>query len=777
MPVIQPKQQIWREPQQIELPAEFKTSFTLPDLVLQTVYRRGIQNSGDLNAFLDFRKYSPASPYDLPDMERAIHRTIKAIKGREIIGVWGDFDVDGQTATAVLVSALRSIGANVVYHIPVRSRESHGVQLEKLKDFLKQGVNLIITCDTGISANDPIVYAQNSGVDVIITDHHSLPEVLPPAFAVINPQMLEPMHKLRSLPGVGAAYKFAEALLLETNRAEHTNSLHDLAALGIIADIAEIRGDARYLVQSGIDRIRNSSRPSIRAMLDGAEINHEQLTEEHISFSLAPRLNAIGRLSDANPMVEFLLSEDPALLSVTVNQLEGLNARRKLLCDQVFQGALAQIERDPALLDHPVLMLSHPEWPAGVVGIAASRLTAIFHRPVILFVAPQDEKMRGSARSIEGINITSAIAQQQEHISTFGGHPMAAGLSFNPQNFMQFQRGINRSVEQMMVNNPVIQELEIDAFLQPSSLELEDIQSIELLAPFGAGNPPLTFAAREMRLVGSTLVGKTKEHLQISVEDTNGNESKLIWWQGAGFPQPDGVFDLAYTARTSNYRGQLQVQVEWLDYRVNESCLSISSVQKQTNLANHDHRIAKLPQEVLLRIIREHKPQIWREGTDFYSVTGSPRNDLISSENLVVWTVPPSQLILDELLYSATPSQIFWFGVIPAENDPAFFLKNIAKIIKNRLVKQETSFNIDQLARSSATTTTAVIQAVRWLAARGDISILEEDADHLRLELGGLRNEVLGYEMKTRLQKTLTEIKSYRDYYLRVDVNNLIQIR
>lgn len=766
--------QIWIDPPSGEIPAGLKTDLQLPDLVLRILSRQGINIAADARAFMDFRFYTPSSPYDFPDMEKSVERVLRAVKSGELIGVWGDFDVDGQTSTAVLISTLRKVGAKVTHHIPVRGPESHGIKLDVLKDFIKQGITLIITCDTGISEIDSVAWAQSQNVDVIITDHHTLPEILPTSFAIINPQLLDPKHPMRALPGVGVAYKFSQALLEKIGFEDHVENLHDLAALGIIADVAELRADARFLVQSGINLIRHATRPSILAILQAAEIDPELLSEESISFSLAPRLNAIGRLSDANPIVNFLLSENPAEIAVTINQLEGLNARRKLLCDQVFQGAQDQIQRNPGLLDHPVLMMMHPEWPAGVVGIVASRLVSFYKRPVLLFVSPPGDLMRGSARSIEGINITAAIRSQSSLLSSFGGHPMAAGLSLDPDHFKQFQRQMDGFIESELVKKPIVNVLQIDSWQQPSSIDLNLLQELDRLAPFGQGNPPVVFAAKGMRLVGSTPVGKTREHAQMILEDDQEQTVRMIWWQSSGMPQPDGIFDLAYAARASTYKGLPQVQLEWLDFRLHDSeTINLSTDKQQKVFEIIDYRHEKDTVPILEKFCREFSPAIYQEGSDPFSAVGQSRETIALSKTLVLWTIPPSQSVLERLIYKVNPEKIIFFGILPNENELDHYLKSIARVIKQDLSQSQVKIDINKLASKFATNSDLVEETLRWFSARGDLTIVENDND-LFIKSGGKIDLAAKEEIQFKLNRMIAEIQSYRRYYLKSDIKLLL---
>ncbi|HBD07761.1 MAG TPA: single-stranded-DNA-specific exonuclease RecJ, partial [Syntrophobacteraceae bacterium] len=301
-------------------------------------------------------------------------------------------DVDGQTSTALLVQTLRTLGADVVHYIPVRSREGHGFHIESLEQILDNGARLVITCDTGITAYEAVDYANSRRVDVILTDHHELGEALPNARAVINPRLLPKDHPLANLAGVGVAYKLAEALL---NSEPQSADLLDLVALGLIADVALLQGETRSLTQKGIEILRQGKRIGLRAIAELAGASLETLTEETIGFTFAPRLNALGRLGDANPAVDLLLTRDQVRARVLAAQIEGLNAQRRLLTSQVYEAAEARLRAEPELLNEAALILSHPNWPGGVVGIVANKLVEHHHKPAILLTESGDGILRG----------------------------------------------------------------------------------------------------------------------------------------------------------------------------------------------------------------------------------------------------------------------------------------------------------------------------------------------------------------------------------------------
>ena len=581
-------------------------------LVSRALFKHGINNLDSARGFLFPDYYHSTPAQELPGLEKAAEFLLKAINEKRKIGVWGDFDVDGQTATTVLVSAIREMGGNVAFHIPVRATESHGISIPTLQEFIQQKIELILTCDTGISSNEAIEFAQSHGIPVIVTDHHDLPEKLPEALAIINPKMLPVNHPLSFLPGVGVAYKLIEYLFILIGESEKSEKYLDLVALGIVADIALLKADTRYLLQRGLEVLRSSKRIGLQAILELAEVNQTNITEEHIAFFLAPRMNALGRLDDANRIVDLLTTTDRDHARILALEIEGMNAQRKLLSDQVFQATLAQISKDPLLLDYPVLVLSHPNWPAGVIGIVASRLVEQFHRPVILFSAPPGEVARGSARSIEAVNITSAIKENQDLLKSFGGHPMAAGLAIDQDLIPKFRTAISHTVQALGLGIQQERILQIDGYLTLSELSLELVEDLERLAPFGAGNPPLVLVTRNLILTGYAVVGRNAEHLQLTIEDELGYSQRSIWWQGAGLTLPETSFDLAYSVRASTYRGQKGVQIEWLDYRlVTPQSNSISTKKRPIEVI--DFRKESEPLSKLNQLLEKEQPMIWCE--------------------------------------------------------------------------------------------------------------------------------------------------------------------
>ena len=774
----------WLDPHPVN--TDSLASLNLHPLVAQTLLRRGITSPESARAFLHPEEIPSTSYPNLESasqggIEKAIERILLAIRNGETVCVWGDFDVDGQTSTALLVQTLQTIGAKVIYYVPVRGRESHGVHVESLAPILDHGATLVLTCDTGITAHKAIDYANSRGVDVIVTDHHDLGETLPKAKAIINPKMLPKEHTLANLAGVGVAYKLAEALLenresgignrnsSSDSRITTPDSLLDLVALGLIADVALLRGETRTLAQKGIEALRNTTRLGLRVIAELAGASLETLTEETIGFTFGPRLNALGRLGDANPAVELLLTRDPVRARVLAAQIEGLNAQRKMLTSQVYEAAEAQLREHAELLNEPAIVLSHPSWPGGVVGIVANKLVERHHKPAILLNESEDGILRGSARSIEGLHITEAIAAQKDLLLGFGGHPMAAGMSLKKEDLAVFRKRLGVAVEKQL--GATVREeptLQIDAWLALDEVNFELADAIEMLAPFGAGNPSLTFASRRVKLKSFKEIGKTKEHLRLNVEDEAGNTQSLLWWSGdkESLPDPDAVIDVAYSLRASSYRGQKQLTMQYEEFRVvQEAPLEI----RKKGIEVRDMRL----QPSLLNL--QPSTLIWAEGAD--KAVGVSRRELSPAEEFSIYTTPPSLAELRKALEIVKPKTIYVFAIPPTEEKPEEFLTHLAGLCKFVLNRREGRITVGELASALASREAAVQVGLEWLATGGQLAVEFED-DQVELSKNASeKNPYLQAELFVALRGVLNETAAYRKYFATAsDLTGLINI-
>ncbi|MFN0111067.1 MAG: single-stranded-DNA-specific exonuclease RecJ [Blastocatellia bacterium] len=704
----------WQIPQPVSVSDELRSFVGGHSLVAERLVRSGLTDIALTKAFLDPNAYAVTSPFELPDMNVAVERLQRAINQAEAILIWGDFDVDGQTATTLLFTALRNLGANVQYHVPLRDGEGHGINLPKLREWLARGVKLIITCDTGITSHEAVNVASAAGIDVIITDHHLLGDSLPAALAVINPMRLLVGHHLRELPGVAVAYQLIAALTSSS-----CDELLDLVALGIVADVAELKNETRYLLQRGLTMMRVATRPGLLALMQSAEINQLELDKTDIGFKLAPRLNAQGRMGNAADSVELLSTLDAARAADLAYQLEQMNARRRLESQLIEDSARNLIERDPSLLDYAAIVLSHPDWKGGVAGIVANRLADAYHKPVVL-LCEENDKAFGSARSVAGINITDALKSCREKLTKFGGHAMAAGLSLRREDVFEFRRLLSRAVRSM---TPAAEEpkLAIDGYVPLKEITREFEQDLRRLAPFGNGNPALTLATTDLRMIRKKKLGRKGDHLELIVADDAGNQQRVLWWNVADRALPTGLFDLAYNLQLSRFKNEADLVLEFVDLQVRES-EAIQVGDQTVGYEIEDCRNSDDPHTKLAEVLAAHPGAIvWREADS--SISGSNRTELKPAETLIVWTSPPGPDEWDVALETVKPSRVVFFGRLPAEVTVESFLQRLGGLLKFALKSKGGETSLQELAAAMAQRIDAVRYGLNWFQRNGQLGI------------------------------------------------------
>ncbi len=475
----------------------------------QLLWQRGIQDEQKLAAFTNYKTYQPASPFEFgEEMQLAMERLQQARNNNDKIAIWGDFDADGITATAVLWDGLGQFftqNSQLTYYIPNRLKESHGLNYPGIDNLEKQGCKLIVTCDTGSTNINEIIYAQKLGIDVIVTDHHTLPEQRPPVAAIINPRYLPSEHQLFHLSGVAVAFKLIEALYLTLPNIPQNPlaDLFDLVAVGLIADLVQLSGDCRYLAQLGIQRLQADfqqpptarRRPGVGRLLELCQKNGDRPTD--ISFGLGPRINAVSRIQgDASFCVELLTSRDLKHCHQLAEVTELANTRRKSLQKDV-QAQVAQKLSGLDLSTTSVIVLEDPQWPAGVLGLVAGQIAQETGRPTVLLstegrtqgTTPTPLLARGSARSVNSVDLYQLVKQQEHLLHSFGGHPFAAGLSLLPENIPLFTEAINQQLRQSLGGTTLTPTVQVDLTVTVADLGKELFLELKLLEPCGMGNP------------------------------------------------------------------------------------------------------------------------------------------------------------------------------------------------------------------------------------------------------------------------------------------------
>ena len=761
----------WVFPDLINVPGNIRSKIGGYSITSQTLFRRGISSLDAALGFLDPNTYSPSPPSQLPDLTKAASRLISAISSKEPILVWGDFDVDGQTSTALLVSALDSVGANVSFYIPNRALESHGISLSSLKSKISAlHPSVLLTCDTGVDALDALTYAQHQGIDAIVTDHHQLPDSLPPNHSLINPNLLSIDHPLYTLPGVGVAYKLIEEIY--DSLSISSDHFLDLVALGIVADVAQLTGDTRYLLQRGLPVLSNTPRLGLQQLYLYSSLSKDSISEDQISFVIAPRLNALGRLDDANSCVDFFTTTDIQRAAVLSKQLEDLNNQRQLLTETIYQDSLSIIESNPDLLDdYPVLVLDGPpSWNPGVTGIVASRLVELYDKPVLM-LTKLGEKARGSARSIPGVPISDLIKMSSNILDRYGGHPMAAGVSLPRENVSQLRREMASNFSQVVGDRLPVFEVYIDELLPFQSISIDYIKDFNRLAPFGAGNPPLLFATRGVSLIDDRIIGKNKNHRKLTLKDSSGTLQEILWWNSVDINLPQSPFDLAYSLSLSEYQNQPQVQATL--QHVKETSITPLQLKPKQPLQIIDYRHSPEPERDLVDIMGARpNSKIWAEYNAPSDFPSFPRGDLSTSSCLIIWTAPPSLYELRNVIHTVLPDTLVLFGLSPFPHTNRSVLEIILGMLQH-LNSTGKEFNPELLAQSAALTSSLILTGLDWIHHHGeyDLSILLSD-NKIRPGSGSI---LKGFKaIDKRFNLLLQEIASYRSYFQNAEKDFLL---
>ena len=806
--------QPWILRPQVEPSAALQDAVGGHPLVARLLAQRGIDSVEKALPFLDSGAYVPAPPSALVGLDRAAETLMDAVRQGKNFLIWGDFDVDGQTSTTLLVAALQELAGaqRVRFHVPNRFSEGHGIKPAKLKALLEDASfepHVLLTCDTGIGDGEGIGMAKEAGLTVVVTDHHDLPAEFadaeagqePPcgeaadvageqsvrrADAIVNPKFLRADDPLRTLPGVGVAYKLVQRLYELAGDAEGAAQFLDLVALGIVADVAEQMHDTRYLLQIGLDRLRRTERIGLKALMESARLSPDSVDAQAIGFQIGPRMNALGRLDDATVAVELLTTDDAIRAGQLAAQMERLNNERRLLTSQITQTAFDMLEREPVLLDFNAIVLANPNWHAGIIGIVAARLAEAYHKATVLLCSAPGEPARGSARSTAGVDIGGAIAGCAELLMQHGGHPGAAGVTLEAANIDRFRRELSRQVDQHRIDvGP--EGLQIDAELPFSEVSLTLAEEIERLAPFGNGNPLPKFVSQSLRVVQDRRIGRDGAHRRLLLQDKEERKQTAVWWRSADEELPGGEIDIAYTLGVNEYRGERNAQ---LTVEAVRPAAEVEAAGLGGGLggecALHDMRRESVDAGELPTPGRA----VWfAEGTQLGRVPFLSRLEAAQGETgrpLVLWSSPPSPELLQWLLERVAPSELYLIGRDTAEAQPDAVLKQVAGMAKWSMrpsangsesgAAQDSRLPIDRLAARIGVTEAIIRCSLLWLEQKGLLRIEGwEEGDVARVGPGDgrERNDDERSLLQEELKELLAEMRAYRRFFQRAPVGAL----
>ena len=537
-------------------------SYGLSGLAAQLLYNRGLAEPSQIEQFMKADSHLSGDPQLLPDMHQALARTFQALLSGESIAVYGDFDADGITGTALLAQGLEALGGKITPYIPHRLREGHGLNSTALEHLQQQGIGLVITVDCGITGISQTAKAKKKGLDIIITDHHTPLDELPPAIAAVDPKRADSSYPFSELAGVGVAFKFLQALYQSMGKERQLDGWLDLVALGTVADMMPLLGENRYLVKQGLKLMSSQPRPGIREMALLAGISTDSLTSEDISWVLAPRLNATGRLEHALSSYKLMITDSPEEAREIAIILEEKNTERQRLTTKALAKAREQI-LDKRIL--PLLIASGNDYPAGIVGLVAGRLTDEFYRPSIV-IKTSDNYSTGSCRSIPEFNIIQALNQCRNLLSHFGGHSRAAGFTLPTKNLPHLEQQLQQVAATELDGIDLRPKLDIDAQTTLYQLGGATYQAIQELAPFGQGNPLPIFLSRSVEVVNCQAMGNNGEHLRLKLKQNGVTWDAVAFRLGSYLTEVHSVIDIVYNLKLEQWRGQETLRLNILDF-------------------------------------------------------------------------------------------------------------------------------------------------------------------------------------------------------------------
>lgn len=545
-------------------PDGFDAELGLPRVQAQLLYNRGVRTTQDAATFLRTDSSLSHDPALLTDMHRAVDRLVEAIDAREIIGIFGDFDTDGVTGTAVMVLALHALNAEVLPYIPHRVDEGHGLNSTAITGFRDQGVKLLVTVDCGVTSRDEISIASDMGIDTIVTDHHTLIGETPEAIAVVNPRTRNSVYPYADLTGVGLAFKLVQALFTRLGK-ELPEGLLELVALGTIADVGPLTGENRYFVNEGLARLNTTSSLGIRALTKVSGLTLGTLDETSLAFGLIPRLNAPGRLAHATASLDLLTTADEDKAQRLAEQLQRHNQKRQALTERGITQAEAQIRRRHPNGVPSIIVVGSREWLPGILGIIAGRIAEAYYRPAIAVNIGSDLS-RASGRSIQEFNMVKAMSVHAGMFTRFGGHAQAAGFEIPTCRMRELVDRLTSDATSQIGGRNLRPQLKIDCLASPSEIEGENFSFIRRLSPFGANNPSPLFAATGARVLEKRTVGQGR-HLRLRIVHNGTQWDAIAFRQGARDDLTDRRIDFVYGMERNEWRGQTTLQLVVEDLR------------------------------------------------------------------------------------------------------------------------------------------------------------------------------------------------------------------
>jgi single-stranded-DNA-specific exonuclease len=678
--------------------------------IANLLLNREISSPEKVKAFLNFDYETITPPEKFDEIPKAVERIAQAVEKQEHIVIYGDFDADGITSTTLLYKTLKKIGADASYYIPDRSDEGHGMNSASIcKIISSRKAKLIITVDCGINDIGEINLAKNFGTDIIITDHHQPGEAIPNAYAAINPKLLKDANGVKDLAGVGVAFKLACAVLKHFNIEEFEKELLPLVAIGTIADVAPLVEENRILVWHGLKLISRIKPLGLMKLLESAGYKTDKdITTEDIAFGIAPRINAVGRLSDAGEAVELLLTDDDKTAEELANKLSHNNRLRQQMCETTFKEAEDKITAEVDLDNDKVVILADKNWHEGIVGIVASKIVEKYSRPAFMICLDEENNLaKCSSRSNDGLNLYETLCEFKDYFERYGGHSLAAGfcLDMSKKNFNEFVKELKDYVNKKLKATELDPELIIDGIITPQELTPELIEEIRKLAPFGEGNRYPIFAVKNLCLKHFKTMGSANNHLKIHFTDKDENVYDAVWWQRSSidFALSDCT-DIAFSPELNYFGGKEKVQLILKDIKpakeksennTEKQQQEINKASKETSFSPKwvDHRKRTGIERIFTNYIKTSGSEVSIFAENRLSLENLEKNSVLKTklinrlnsnktDQLVFYDLPPDNKVFSEIVKNCRAKIIHMTCSEYNGNNPLEIVKIISGMLK-----------------------------------------------------------------------------------------------
>ena len=751
---------------------------------------RGIKNEDTKREFLYPLELTLTHPNAFSDMPKAVERIVKAIDNKENILIYGDFDADGVTSTSLLLKTFKFLNAEVDYYIPNREAEGHGLNSKALIQLMsKKNPKLIITVDNGISNVEEVRFINSFGRDIIITDHHEAPDELPDAYAIINPKAMNALDEklttvqidyLTSLAGVGVAFKLAQAVLEHYNKIEFSYEILPYVTVGTIADIVPLIGENRYFVTKGLELIASGKHYGLKRMLDVAGVSVENgLTSEQVAFTIAPRVNASGRLDTVDAAIKLMTSENKQEVEMAIITLENFNKIRQELCSETFEQA-DEIWKSTGMKDNAIILFNK-DWHIGIIGIVASKFVEKYYKPAFIMTYHEESRQyRCSARGVKELNLYDIMSTISEYFDGFGGHQLAGGFSFSEEKvkFETVKTALNKTIDEMLNGEILKPSLDIDLELDINDIDISLVEEINKLEPFGASNPSPTFAIRNLTLKQKKLMGSTKDHLKLIIETPKGPKD-CVWWSRGDIPLIAGdKLDIAFAPQLNTFNGSTDIQLIIKDIHSDalieeeKSEIKIYDHRKKTNIfaqVNDYIKNSKLGFSVFVEDIRIKDALKPYKNISECVVN---RNNIGKNDVLMFFDYPCDEDVLSSVKQAVCATNIHYMNYQYYKVNEEELLKSFASMIRYCCNNLDGNFSLSRGASALGVTEEVIEILLEIFADCEMIKINSRGQESYMIEfLSGIEiSKALHTNKYNEFVELMNTINEYKNSFMTMDI-------